>query len=41
MANEIDAVELVTEALAGGERGLEVGLAEHISVDRILGDARR
>ena len=38
MAHEIDAVKLVTEALAGGERGLEIGLAEHISVDRVSGD---
>jgi hypothetical protein len=38
VAQEIDAVKLVAEALAGGERGLEIGLAEYISVDRVLGD---
>ena len=38
LPHEIDAVKLVTEALAGGERGLEIGLAEHISVDRVSGD---
>ena len=40
LAHEIDAVKLVTEALAGGERGLEIGLSEHISVDCITGDDR-
>ena len=32
MAQEIGAVELLAEALAGGERGLEIGLAEYIRV---------
>ena len=36
MPHEIDAVELVAKALAGGDRGLEVGFAEHVGVD--LGD---
>ena len=31
-------MELVAEASAGGERGLEIGFAEHISVDIALGD---
>src|SRR5947199_6931430 len=38
MAHEIDAIELVAEALAGGERGLEIALAEHIGVDLALRD---
>src|SRR5438034_10983962 len=38
MAHEVDAVELVAEALAGGERGLEIGLAQYIGVDLALGD---
>src|SRR5882724_4259566 len=33
MAHEINAVELVPEGLAGGERGLEILLSEHIGVD--------
>src|SRR5215471_15082956 len=40
MAHEIDAIELVAEALAGRERGLEVGLAEHVSVHFGLGNDR-
>ena len=38
MAHEIDPVELVAEALAGGERGLKIGFAEHISLDLAEGD---
>src|SRR5260370_28352354 len=38
MAHEIDAIELVAEALAGRERGLEIGLSERIRVDIALGD---
>ena len=38
MTHEIDAMELVAEASAGGERSLEIGLAEHIGVDFAFGD---
>ena len=38
VAQEVDAVELVSEALAGGERGLEIAFAEHISVRRLWGN---
>src|SRR5271155_5980933 len=38
MTHEIDAMELVAEASAGGERGLEIGLAERIGVDFAFGD---
>src|SRR5215831_5032617 len=38
MADKIDAVELVAKALAGGERGFEISLAEHIGVDLAFGD---
>src|SRR5438270_13437827 len=38
MAHEIYAMELVAEAAAGGQRGLEIGLAEHIGIDFALGD---
>src|SRR6266404_9399892 len=38
MPHEIDTVELVAEALAGSDRGLEIGFAEHIGVDPGDGD---
>ena len=38
MAHEIYAVQLVAEAAAGGQRCLEIGLAEHIGVDAALRD---
>src|SRR5437870_1586867 len=37
MAHEINAVELVAEGLAGGERGLEIILSQHIGVDLLDG----
>src|SRR5690242_10079012 len=38
MAHEIYAMQLVAEAAAGGQRCLEIGLAEHIGIDFALGD---
>src|SRR6185436_20764933 len=35
MAHEIDAVELVAEALAGGEGGLKIVLSQDVSVDTV------
>src|SRR5262249_44424833 len=41
MAHEIDAIELVAEALAGGESRLEIGFSENVSFDLADGDHGR
>ena len=38
VAHEVDAVELVAEALAGGERGLEITFSEQVSIDLAFSD---
>src|SRR5215472_12726244 len=38
MPHKVDAIELVAEALARRECGLEIGLAEHVSIHLTLGD---